>query len=132
MRIGRYQWYTLAFMLFLGTVAIVVDVVLLRDGIEDNTISAVMRLFSRYPFWPYAWGVLAGHCFWHKREKVKPNRLWQFAVLWGVCAALALIGALVRNAEWFEPFRTYSFLVFLFGAVMGRLLWPQYTESPGA
>lgn len=59
--LSRESRNTLWRILAVGIGLIVWDVVLLRDGVEDTTISAVMRILSRLLFFPYGFGVLAGH-----------------------------------------------------------------------
>jgi len=112
---------------------IVWDVFLLHDGIENTTISAVLRVTSRLLGIPYAFGVLAGHVFWHKNGLRNDSTLKQRVVV--LCLIGVALTVLALSCSCLTPVAYLCkrpHVVFAAGFPLGHLMWPQYRNELGA
>jgi hypothetical protein len=124
---------TLYGILALAAGLIVWDVVLLHDGLEDTTISAVLRITSRLLGFPYVFGVLAGHIFWHKDGPRDNSTLKQRLIV------VALLGILLTGLALTCPslapidyLCNHPHVVFALGFPVGHFMWPQYRDEVGS
>ena len=112
---------------------IVWDIFLLHDGVENTTISAVLRITSRLLGIPFAFGILAGHVFWYKDGPRDDSTLKQQII------ALILLGVfLTAVALACNTLPPVAYLcerphfVFALGFPLGHAMWPQYRDEVGA
>jgi len=112
---------------------IVWDVALLQDAEADNTISAVFRITSRILGIPYAFGILAGHVFWHQEgprdDALLKQKISTVSII-GVAISIAALAMDDLHAIAYLCARPHW--IFAAGFVSGHWAWPQYRDEVGA
>lgn len=125
-------WIILAVIVALS----VWDVFLLKDDVPGNTISAIFKHCTQNVGFTFAFGVLAGHVFWHKRGRETPDDFaWKPIRLVGVVVAALALAVWSYFSEdvvigFLEQWAIVPFA--LIGMPAGRICWPQYADDIGA
>ncbi len=120
--LNKWVMFTQKFILVLIAIIIAVDLFLVFNDIEGDTISNVIRdwAYRRFFVLTWAWGVLAGHLFLTSAGPIfSPSTA--ILVLLGLTLVLFLAGYFYTDLVGVPV----QLVLLVVGAVAGYLLWPQ-------
>lgn len=93
------------------------DLFVAIEPTQGDTISEIMRDYSAgHPLIPTSIGVLSGHFFWPKKERI--NGVWT-AVLLSVVGLSLLLSGFIFSLNWPPMYP------FIGGVLIGHLVWAQ-------
>lgn len=124
---NKWVMFTQKFILVLIGLIIVVDLFLVFNQTDGDTISNVIRdwAYRRFFVLTWIWGVLAGHLFLTRAASIFAPPV-SILVLLGLTLVLFLVGFFIYKDLVGVP---VQLTLLVLGVVAGFLLWPQSPVS---